>query len=157
MPQSTHNQTALYRFYGDTGQLLYVGITADPGRRFAQHAATKNWWAAVRGISLDWYTSREDALEAEKRAIKIERPLANIIRPADITPTPRKCGHCWACAEGERCIMRRGFGDEHFYELEPCGHCGDSECLYVFGHDQGSQAGWRQAADWIESGMRGMP
>lgn len=93
---------ALYRFYGDTGQLLYVGITNDPARRISQHAAKKNWWRAVRGISLEWYSNREDAAAAEKRAIAIEKPMTNIVRPEMSAPQWR-CGHCDECYSGARC------------------------------------------------------
>lgn len=34
----------LYRFYGATGQLLYVGITMNPVQRFRSHRGTKDWW-----------------------------------------------------------------------------------------------------------------
>lgn len=69
---------ALYRFYNDGGQLLYTGITNNPDRRFTEHAKEKHWWTTVRGISVDWYDDRETVLAAEKRAIRIERPLHNI-------------------------------------------------------------------------------
>lgn len=69
---------ALYRFYNDGGQLLYTGITNDPERRFTEHAKAKHWWTTVRGISIDWYEDRESVLAAEKRAIRIERPLHNV-------------------------------------------------------------------------------
>lgn len=69
---------ALYRFYNDGGQLLYTGITNDPGRRFTEHAKEKHWWTHVRGISVDWYDDRHSALAAEKRAIRIENPEHNI-------------------------------------------------------------------------------
>lgn len=69
---------ALYRFYNDSGQLLYTGITNDPGRRFTEHAKEKHWWTHVRGISIDWHDDRSSVLAAEKRAIRIENPEHNI-------------------------------------------------------------------------------
>lgn len=69
---------ALYRFYNDIGQLLYTGITNDPGRRFTEHAKEKHWWTEVRGISVDWYDDRTSVLAAEKRAIRVENPLHNV-------------------------------------------------------------------------------
>ncbi|MDT0302936.1 GIY-YIG nuclease family protein [Streptomonospora wellingtoniae] len=69
---------ALYRFYSDSGQLLYTGITNDPGRRFTEHAKEKHWWTKIRGITVDWYDDRDSVLSAEKRAIRIESPLHNV-------------------------------------------------------------------------------
>lgn len=69
---------ALYRFYNDSGQLLYTGITNNPERRFTEHAKEKHWWTNVRGISIDWYDDRDSVLTAEKRAIRIENPLHNV-------------------------------------------------------------------------------
>jgi predicted GIY-YIG superfamily endonuclease len=74
---------ALYRFYDATGQLLYVGITNDPGRRFGQHADSKPWWHAVANIKIEVHPSRADVLSAEREAIVNERPLHNVIHNAD--------------------------------------------------------------------------
>lgn len=72
------NKHALYRFYGEDGKLLYIGITNDPGRRFAEHTKEKHWWTRIRNISVDWYKSRGAVLAAEKRAIGTESPLYNV-------------------------------------------------------------------------------
>lgn len=68
----------LYRFYSDTGQLLYVGITMNPAQRFKSHRGTKDWWGDVSGISIEHYGSREDLANAERRAIRVERPMHNV-------------------------------------------------------------------------------
>lgn len=73
----------LYRFYGDNGQLLYVGITVDPTARWKQHRKDKQWWREVRGISLDEYPDRASVMAAEKRAIQVEKPKYNKARPAE--------------------------------------------------------------------------
>lgn len=79
-------QQTLYRFYSDTGQLLYVGRTINPGQRFTDHARTKTWWPDVRGITTETYPDATQLAAAERRAIDIERPLYNIQRPA-LRPT----------------------------------------------------------------------
>lgn len=76
MTGGTH---VLYRFYSVTGQLLYVGITMNPVQRFKSHKGTKDWWADVSGISIEHYDSREDLANAERRAIRVEHPLHNIV------------------------------------------------------------------------------
>lgn len=86
----------LYRFYSDTGQLLYVGITMNPAQRFHSHKHTKDWWDDVVGITLQHYLDRESLAAAERRAIEVERPLHNIVRPkmkgvpvaASLQPSP---------------------------------------------------------------------
>lgn len=109
--QSTHSPTthALYRLYTDGGQLLYVGITVDPGARFAQHRASKAWWHDVAGISIERYPDRRTAFAAEARAIEVENPLHNVVRPSlankrRAAPSPRPPAReivwlCQACGQ----------------------------------------------------------
>jgi excinuclease UvrABC nuclease subunit len=74
---SNAGRHALYRFYSDKGELLYVGTSGDFGRRFPVHAQ-KIWFLQVRGITLEWYASEDDALKAERRAIHVEHPRYNV-------------------------------------------------------------------------------
>lgn len=69
---------ALYRFYSDQGQLLYVGITKDPAKRIEQHGDQKDWWSQVSGMTIEWYPDRATVLAAERRAIRVEHPAHNI-------------------------------------------------------------------------------
>lgn len=68
---------AVYRCFGAQGQLLYVGVTGNLGRRLADHAQ-KSWFPLVSGITLTWYPDRESAEAAESLAIYIERPRYNV-------------------------------------------------------------------------------
>ena len=70
---------ALYRLFDETGQLLYVGISVDPGKRFAQHRSDKAWWSDVRTMNVQPMPNRRAALDAEREAIKNERPLHNVV------------------------------------------------------------------------------
>lgn len=146
---------ALYRFYGDTGQLLYVGITADPGKRFGQHRATKNWWEAVRGISLEWYHSREELEDAEKRAIRVEHPLFNTQRRAPGPVADKRCGHCTNCVEndGGCFVYTPRLPDED--PAEPCAACGSTTCLYDFGRNEGLTDGYWAGASAATNMSRG--
>lgn len=93
---STH---ALYRFFDAGGDLLYVGITNDPGRRWGRHANDKPWWHEVDRIELERYPSREDVLAAERKAIREEGPRYNLMHAvreaapavAEERPAPGKC------------------------------------------------------------------
>ena len=70
-------RTALYRLYDRAGELLYVGITSDPERRFAQHADDKHWWWRVARKRIEWFDKRSNALAAEEMCIKIKDPAYN--------------------------------------------------------------------------------
>lgn len=70
-------RTALYRFYDNTSLLLYVGVTSDPDRRWSQHEETKEWWPQVASKTVEWCASRPEALDKERIAIRIEKPLYN--------------------------------------------------------------------------------
>jgi hypothetical protein len=69
----------LYRFYATDDALLYIGITIDPSHRFKQHGSDKTWWHEVARIELETFENRSEVLEAEKLAIKAERPKYNIV------------------------------------------------------------------------------
>ncbi|OBS01887.1 hypothetical protein A9W98_18060 [Mycobacterium gordonae] len=71
------NTHVLYRFYSQTGQLLYVGITNDPHQRFAAHGIEKPWWPRVADIKIERLNSREELAAAELEAIRTENPRYN--------------------------------------------------------------------------------
>jgi hypothetical protein len=73
--------TALYRFYDAGPRLLYVGITDSPAVRWGQHAVTAPWWADVAIKTIEWYPTRQEALDAEDAAIAAENPIHNKRRP----------------------------------------------------------------------------
>lgn len=80
---------ALYRYYADDGVLLYVGITNDMSRRMDQHAADKGWWQEVRGVTVEWYDTRDAVLAAERRAIAVEQPRHNVVHRRRAKPIVR--------------------------------------------------------------------
>lgn len=96
--------TALYRFYGAADELLYVGITSDPGSRWKQHGADKPWWHEVTRTSIERYPTRAAALVVEKAVIRVSRPKYNrqhngsafeAVRPTvDPSTLIATCGKC---------------------------------------------------------------
>lgn len=77
--------THLYRLYDGQDRLLYVGVTIRSlGERFTAHASSKPWWGEVVGVHLEWFSHNAAALEAERAAIRTERPTHNI-RSASLT------------------------------------------------------------------------
>lgn len=58
-------------------RVLYVGSTCRGLTRFHEHAGTKEWWPLVSTTT--WYhrSSREAALETERRLIRQLNPVYN--------------------------------------------------------------------------------
>jgi hypothetical protein len=77
-PATAAQPHALYRFFDASGQLLYVGITNNPARRFTQHGVSRDWWHEVETIRMERHDDREAVLAAEKRAILAEGPRYNV-------------------------------------------------------------------------------
>lgn len=76
---NAHNPThVLYRFFSDSGDLLYVGITNNPGQRIKQHENGQSWWAQVVSAKMEHFSSREELAAAELQAIRTENPRYNV-------------------------------------------------------------------------------
>ncbi|MEU2834582.1 helix-turn-helix domain-containing protein [Streptomyces lavendulae] len=73
------DRTALYRLYGDSDRLLYVGIAFVPRQRWKTHARQKPWWDKVMLREIEWFPSRGEAEAAETRAIETEHPQYNVL------------------------------------------------------------------------------
>ena len=95
-PAPSAGPHALYRLYDRNRELLYVGETNDPKRRFTEHAADKKWWrhVDVPSIDLQWFNgvdARADAKAAEAAAIEAELPRhntrMNIDNPLRLVPS----------------------------------------------------------------------
>lgn len=81
MESSTiHGQqkTALYRHFNSDGELLYIGVALSPTYRLRQHLDVSHWAHQISQIEVCWFDNRPAALEAEREAIKKEKPLYNI-------------------------------------------------------------------------------
>lgn len=82
----------LYRFYGRDDELLYVGITCNPGNRLNSHRRHKAWWRDVTRIALEQFESRVELATAELTAIRAEKPLHNIAGAGPSPPRPSPSG-----------------------------------------------------------------
>lgn len=83
--------TALYRLFGDDDVLLYIGVAKTFGVRWHQHTQSQPWWPEVRRQTIDWHPSRAAAEDAERAAIKAERPKYNVVHnsaPVEIRLEP---------------------------------------------------------------------
>jgi hypothetical protein len=67
----------LYRHYHPDGDLLYVGISLEPLRRQVRHTKSAGWRNMICQIVIEPFATREQALAAEKLAIRSEFPRFN--------------------------------------------------------------------------------
>jgi excinuclease UvrABC nuclease subunit len=85
----------LYRHFDCNGTLLYVGISLNAINRTYAHIKTCEWTELIANISVHPYSTREDALEAEKIAIANEKPQFNIYH------------------NGQRCVKEKKQKEKH--------------------------------------------
>jgi len=77
--------TLLYRLFNSDKELLYVGITNDLVTRMREHRRSKQWFPEVHDIGLELFTTRQEALKAERSAIEKENPAHNIQHKRHLT------------------------------------------------------------------------
>jgi predicted GIY-YIG superfamily endonuclease len=75
---NTPQKTALYRHYDKDGGLLYIGISVDPEGRTNEHRMYADWRYKSVSMAIEWFDDRQTALEAERLAIKTEKPTHNV-------------------------------------------------------------------------------
>lgn len=68
----------LYRHFDLAGQLLYVGISLSTVQRLIQHKDRSRWFAEIARVEIERFNTRKAALQAEKAAIRRERPVYNV-------------------------------------------------------------------------------
>lgn len=81
--------TVLYRLRDNAGALLYVGISDRWSRRMDEHERKQPWWPAVAHAELTTYRTRQEAVSAEREAIRNEKPRHNVVhQPGNRHPAP---------------------------------------------------------------------
>ena len=73
--------SAVYRLFGKSDVLLYVGVANRPPERLGTHLSLKRWWPQVVRNTVEWFPTRREALLVERQAILNENPLYNILIP----------------------------------------------------------------------------
>lgn len=71
------DETAVYRLFDAADRLLYVGIAQNPQARWGVHAE-RPWWGAVAYFTVVWHSTRKQAADEERVALRAEDPLHNI-------------------------------------------------------------------------------
>ena len=69
----------LYRCFDKQGALLYIGQSLSFFSRLEQHRQDSPWYNVVASVTIARFHTKAAAIEAEKKAIKAERPLHNKI------------------------------------------------------------------------------
>ena len=70
---------AVYRWFAETGRLLYVGCSTDPEARWKTLRWSEPSWTALAIRRTEtWYPNVAEALDAELAAIQSEQPLMNL-------------------------------------------------------------------------------
>lgn len=85
--------TSLYRHFSEEGVLLYVGISLSWPARTKQHAHGSRWFDQVAKVEIERFPTREAALDAERKAIKAEKPKFNIIHNREAAAKPGVTQH----------------------------------------------------------------
>lgn len=67
----------LYRFFDSSNTLLYIGITNNIPHRLRSHSELQPWWEEVASATMEHYPDRDALEEAERSAIRTERPRHN--------------------------------------------------------------------------------
>lgn len=70
--------TQLYRHFDENNRLLYVGISLSTFARLSQHKDHSEWFKRVTQVTIEHFSTREEAMAAEREAIKAEGPKFNI-------------------------------------------------------------------------------
>lgn len=95
--ESQSQKSVLYRFFGADDQLLYVGITDQPGRRWDAHMRLQPWWPQVQRQTAEWHPSREAAIDAEIAAIRNEGPRHNLLHATSAGLNVLTLKGTWTC------------------------------------------------------------
>ena len=72
------DSTQLYRHFDKDNKLLYVGISVDALDRLQSHRSQAFWFDKIRKITIEDYSTRKEALKAEREAAEKESPIYNI-------------------------------------------------------------------------------
>lgn len=78
-PRREGAKTYLYRHFDAFGSLLYVGISLSWLMRTKAHSKSAEWFEEVARVTIEQFATREEAMEAEREAIRREKPRYNVV------------------------------------------------------------------------------
>lgn len=74
----------LYRHFDHNDELLYIGISLSALSRLSSHMSVSHWAETITKVTIEKHPTKQDALRAEREAIKNEKPKHNIIHKPTI-------------------------------------------------------------------------
>lgn len=77
------DKTAVYKHIGKDGIILYVGMTNHMPRRLKEHDKASYWYDDVKNIEIEWFDTRDDAVQYEQEMIRQLSPEHNIHHNSD--------------------------------------------------------------------------
>ena len=79
----------LYRHFDASGALLYVGVSLSAVQRLAQHKNCSHWFEQIARVEIETFTDRQQALDAERKAVATEKPRHNVQGGRKVRPQSR--------------------------------------------------------------------
>lgn len=92
------NRSVVYRFFSTNGELLYVGVSLSVFQRIMSHR-TKNWHKDIANVTLEHFSDRREAMDAEAAAIREHQPRYNTVHT---NRAPKPVGRHRAADQGEK-------------------------------------------------------
>jgi len=69
----------VYRYYDVRQHPVYIGVTDSYIVRQMAHERSSRWWPEVASVRLERFATYHEALVAERRAIRAEHPVHNVM------------------------------------------------------------------------------
>lgn len=73
----------VYRIWSESNELLYIGSSKSYLGRIGDHLATKDWAAEIASVTIEQFSTIQQAKEAETQAIANEFPKHNVLGACD--------------------------------------------------------------------------
>lgn len=109
---SADTPTTLYRHFANDGSLLYVGISLSWPARTKAHSHYSKWFEQIAKVEIERFPSRAAALEAEREAIRRERPKFNVVHNGGTNAPPKRLHKLRAMATNDDPLLRKITGPD---------------------------------------------
>ncbi|XVV35038.1 GIY-YIG nuclease family protein [Streptomyces sp. CA-100214] len=77
IPRGLNSNKVLYRIYDEAQRPLYFGRSTGVDLRLKNHRRHARWWDEAAFLAVSVYATADDLAEAERAALRNERPRAN--------------------------------------------------------------------------------
>lgn len=108
----------VYVMRSSAGDVLYIGQSAQPGKRFNAHGASSGWWTDVASIEITHCPTRSEAIELERSLIEGLSPQHNIRLNGERSKQVTRLAH-----EQRRRRQAKAHAAGHLCDYMPCKVC----------------------------------